>query len=154
MKRETKTSKANLAKVQDKKDSQRARSSRYFSGVGRRKTAIARVRVTPGSGQVIVNEKEIKDYFQKPNFEETALAPLKLLKILEKVNLNAKLKGGGLHAQAEALRHGLSRALVNMDGDFKKRLRTHGYLTRDPRMVERKKYGLKKARRAPQWKKR
>ncbi|MBI3588985.1 MAG: 30S ribosomal protein S9 [Candidatus Liptonbacteria bacterium] len=127
---------------------------RYFGAVGRRKTAIARVRVTSGHGSFYVNEKEIGQYFQSPELSEVARHPLKNLKLGDKFNVSAHVSGGGLRSQTEAIRHGLARALILLDPELKKRLRVFGFLTRDSRMVERKKYGLKKARRAPQWKKR
>ena len=126
---------------------------RYTEGIGRRKTAVARVRITKGEGSVTVNGKNSKIYFQSGRLQEVAVSPLTGLKI-EGFDIQATVKGGGVKAQAEAVRHGLARALVLVEESFKKQLRGLGYLTRDPRMVERKKYGLKKARRAPQWKKR
>ena len=127
---------------------------RYIEGIGRRKTAVARVRITKGHGAVLVNEKNVNDYFGIDRLRQAAVAPLQSMKIADKFDVSAKVSGGGIMAQAEAVRHGLARALVLPNSDFKKRLRNLGFLTRDPRMVERKKYGLKKARRAPQWKKR
>ena len=127
---------------------------RYSEGIGRRKTAVARVRIFAGEGNVLVNGENVKKYFQMPRLQDMAVQPLAGLKVFDKFDVNAKVKGGGVKAQAEAVRHGLARALVLTNEEFKKRLRGLGYLTRDPRMVERKKYGLKKARRAPQWKKR
>ena len=129
-------------------------NKKYFEGVGRRKTAIARVRLYEGSGQISVNQKDFKEYFVSEHLRRTALASLETLKLKEKFSISARVGGGGLAAQAEALRLGLARALVLYDGELKKRLRSFGFLTRDSRMVERKKYGLKKARRAPQWQKR
>ncbi len=130
------------------------KSDKYYEGVGRRKTSIARVRVTPGKDKTVVNGEDIKNYLQLPILTEKALEPLTALNINDKLGISVKVKGGGIHAQSEAIRHGLSRALILINPDYKKRLRTAGFLTRDPRMVERKKYGLKKARRAPQWQKR
>jgi len=129
-------------------------SGRYVEGIGRRKTAVARVRLLRGEGNVLINGKNIDDYFALSRLRETALAPLNNLKLADKFDVTIKVVGGGIHAQAEAVRHGLARALVLSDAGLKKRLRGLGFLTRDPRMVERKKYGLKKARRAPQWQKR
>lgn len=128
--------------------------SKYFEGVGRRKTAIARVRVFSGSGKITINDREARSYFPLESLTKKALSPLNELKLVSKLNVSAKISGGGSNAQSEAFRHGLARALVVFDEGFKKRLRALGFLTRDPRMVERKKYGFKKARRAPQWKKR
>lgn len=126
----------------------------YFEAVGRRKTAIARVRLYTKKTGITVNDKDYKKYFPTMRLQKEAEAPLEKMKISEKLGAVIKVKGGGLSAQAEAVRHGISRALVEFNSEFKKRLRRVGYLTRDSRMVERKKYGLKKARRAPQWKKR
>ncbi len=128
--------------------------SKYYDSVGRRKTSVARVRVTSGKGKVVVNDKEIHAYLQIPALVKKALEPLRSLKVDNHFDVSVKVSGSGIHAQSEAIRHGLSRALILVNPDFKKRLRSLGFLTRDPRMVERKKYGLKKARRAPQWQKR
>ena len=127
---------------------------KYVEGVGRRKTATARVRLSKGEGAITVNEKPIKEYFQSPELGEKALQPLTSLKLGSDFSISAKVQGGGIHAQAEAVRHGLARALTMLDPELKTQLRSLGYLTRDSRMVERKKYGLRKARRAPQWQKR
>ncbi|HEY4498148.1 MAG TPA: 30S ribosomal protein S9 [Candidatus Paceibacterota bacterium] len=133
---------------------------KYFEGLGRRKTARARVRFYPKGPQrggskveLVVNEKPLHQYFPLKRLERSAVAPLKLISE-EKPAITAKVSGGGLTAQAEAITLGLARALVKFRPELKKELRAFGYLTRDPRMVERKKYGLKKARRAPQWRKR
>ena len=126
----------------------------YFEGVGRRKTAVARVRIVKGGGSVLVNGKALDAYFPTLRLREAALEPLKTLNILEKFHSTVVVSGGGIAAQAGAIRHGLARAICLAEPDVKKRLRQAGFLTRDPRMVERKKYGLKKARRAPQWAKR
>lgn len=129
---------------------------KYFEGVGRRKTAVARVRFFPSSKDgegLIVNGLLYEKYFSLVRFRQAAVAPFRVLK--EKGGeAVVSVKGGGIMAQSEAVRLGLARALVKFDPDLKKELRAFGYLTRDPRMVERKKYGLKKARRAPQWTKR
>jgi len=128
--------------------------ARYIEAVGRRKTAIARVRVSGGKGAFVVNGKEFKQYFNLERLWLAASAPLRELKLGDKFDVEARVSGGGVKAQAGAVRLGLSRALVLGDPEFKKRLRKLGFLTRDSRKVERKKYGLKKARRAPQWQKR
>lgn len=128
-------------------------NKKYIEAVGRRKTSTSRVRIFEGEDGFMINQKPVNEYFKIERFRETALAPLKLLKI-KNIFVSAKVLGGGIMAQAEAIRHGLSRALVKYNADFKKILKNAGFLTRDPRMVERKKYGLKKARRAPQWQKR
>lgn len=131
-----------------------ARSGRYIEAVGRRKTAIARVRLTAGEGKFVVNGKDPKHYFSLPRLIEAALAPLRELQIDKTFDVSAKVVGGGIHAQAEAIRLGIARAVIEKSPEWKKRLRVSGYLTRDSRMVERKKYGLLKARRRPQWAKR
>lgn len=126
-----------------------------MGGIGRRKTAIARVRLfTRGERAFLVNEKPCDAYFPTLELQQISLAALEKMKCLDGFRVLAKVKGGGLHAQAEAIRHGISRALVKFNIDFQKRLRKVGYLTRDSRMRERKKFGLKRARRAPQWAKR
>lgn len=127
---------------------------RYIEAVGRRKTAIARVRLTAGSGLVVVNGMAPREYFTLPRLITAALAPLASLKIHQTYDVSAQVSGGGIHAQAEAIRLGIARAIVAREPEWKKRLRVEGFLTRDSRMVERKKYGLKKARRRPQWAKR
>jgi len=126
----------------------------YTEGVGRRKTAVARVRLTTGKGGFVVNGKELKEYFPIERLSSVAVAALKEVSLATKYDVSAKVVGGGIAAQAEAIRHGVARALVKINEALKKPLRAAGMLTRDPRMVERKKYGLKKARRAPQWQKR
>ncbi|MFY9461582.1 MAG: 30S ribosomal protein S9 [Candidatus Sungiibacteriota bacterium] len=128
---------------------------RYWEAVGRRKTAIARVRLfTRGEKGIWVNDKEYRAYFQYPGLFLIPEDPLKKMKSFERFRVTAHIYGGGKHAQAEALRHGISRALVKFNQDFRKRLKRAGFLTRDSRMKERKKFGLKGARRAPQWQKR
>lgn len=127
---------------------------RYVEGIGRRKTAIARVRITKGTGAANVNGHTFTEYFPTIRRQAAAIAPLRELKLEDKFDVQAKVKGGGPNAQAEAVRHGLARALLISDETLRDKLHVLGYLTRDSRMVERKKYGLKKARRAPQWKKR
>jgi len=127
----------------------------YIEGIGRRKTAVARVRISKGKvGTSQVNERSIEKYFPLKSHQETAVAPLSALKLDETFTMEVRVKGGGVAAQAEAVRHGLARAIVKSDEAWKPQLRTAGYLTRDPRMVERKKYGKKKARVSPQWSKR
>ena len=127
--------------------------SRYTEAVGRRKTAIARVRIMPGTGKMTINGKTPKEYFTLPRLVQDARSPLEQLKLTE-YDVTVLVTGGGIHAQAGAVRLGLSRAIIAKEPDWKPRLRTMGFLTRDSRMVERKKYGLNKARRAPQWAKR
>lgn len=127
---------------------------KYIEAVGRRKTAIARVRLFEGSGKMIVNDKDAKQYFPLPRLVADAIAPLTSLKIAGEWDVTVNVSGGGIHAQAGAVRLGIARALVKKDAEWKKHLRVFGFMTRDSRMVERKKYGLKKARRSPQWAKR
>ena len=128
--------------------------SRYWEGLGRRKTAIARVRLTHGKGEMMINDKAVDNFFTLLRHRKAAFAPLENLNMSKTFDASIKVKGGGVSAQAGAIRHGMARAIALVEPDFKKRLRQEGFLTRDPRMVERKKYGLKKARRAPQWAKR
>jgi len=137
-----------------KETSETEHEARYTEGIGRRKTAVARVRIIGGHGGFSINGKSVNDYFGVLRFQMAATSPIEKLKVGERYNVSAKVSGGGPKAQAEAVRLGLARALALKNPDFKSRLRVLGYLTRDPRMVERKKYGLKKARRAPQWQKR
>ncbi len=128
-------------------------SGKYFEGVGRRKTSVARVRLIKGDGTFLVNGKDVKNYFQTDKL--TSVANEALTKTgVSGFDINARVFGGGISAQAEAVRHGSARALLEAKPEFKEILASLRFLTRDPRMVERKKYGLKKARRAPQWKKR
>jgi small subunit ribosomal protein S9 len=130
-----------------------AHKVRYTEAVGRRKTAIARVRIMAGNGKMTVNDKDPKNYFTLPRLVMDARSPMDQLKLVE-FDVTVHVSGGGIHAQAGAIRLGLARAIILKDAAWKPRLRTMGFLTRDSRMVERKKYGKKKARRAPQWAKR
>lgn len=138
---------------EEKKD-----SKKYIYATGRRKSAIAKVRVYEEKAEksrIMVNDKDCKSYFSSNNIlVEKVYSPLKLLHFEDKFYISVKVFGGGPNGQAEAIRLGISRVLLEMNEDFKKELKANGYLTRDPRKVERKKPGLKKARRAPQWKKR
>ena len=127
---------------------------KYYEAVGRRKTAVARVRVFDKKKGIQINDKDYKEYFKTLRQHQAIEAPFKAAKVVDQFGATIKVKGSGLSAQSEAVRHGLSRALVKYKEDLKKGLRQAGFLTRDPRMVERKKPGLKKARRAPQWSKR
>ena len=135
-------------------ESRQEKKERYFEDVGRRKTAVARVRLFTKAGDFTINNKTYNSYFPNPEFQRIAEEALQKMKLFGRFKVSAKIKGGGLHAQAEALRHGLARCLVKFNPDFRKRLKRAGYLTRDSRMKERKKFGLKKARKAPQWAKR
>lgn len=127
---------------------------RPIQTVGRRKSASARVRIGTGKGEITVNGKPYTIYFGHTVLQEIVRAPLKALGKEKDLDLTVKTAGGGLRGQAEAIAHGISRALVLWNEDFKKTLKSLGLLTRDPRVKERKKFGLKKARRAPQWSKR
>ena len=126
----------------------------YFYGTGRRKKSVARVRVYPGTGSITVNGKDIDDYFGLQTMNLIINQPLEVTGNVGKFDIVATVTGGGLSGQAGAIRHGLSRALVLADEANKAALKSAGFLTRDPRMKERKKYGLKAARRAPQFSKR
>lgn len=131
------------------------KEGRYIETVGRRKTSSARVRVTPGAKtNVTVNDKDYKEYFPTEEMQGIITDAFNKAKPLEKYSVTALVKGGGIHSQAEAVRHGISRALSTTDEELKTRLKRLGYLKRDPRMKERRKFGLKKARKAPQWSKR
>ncbi|MBI2475686.1 MAG: 30S ribosomal protein S9 [Candidatus Taylorbacteria bacterium] len=128
---------------------------RYIETVGRRKTAIARVRLTPAAkGACSVNGKEVDSYFPTEELRRVALQALTVAKLSQKFKITAKIIGGGLNSQAEALRHGLARSLVLFDQGLRKKVKAAGFLKRDPRAKERRKFGLKKARKAPQWSKR
>jgi len=129
-------------------------SQQYFYGTGRRKTAVARVRLYPGSGTVIVNGKPFEEIFTRPLHQAQILLALRATGNQAKFNIQAKCEGGGVSGWAGAIAHGLARALVVMDERTKPQLRKLGLLTRDSRMKERKKYGLKRARKAPQYTKR
>ncbi len=134
-----------------------AGGERYWEAVGRRKTSTARVRISPvAKASFVVNGKDAKEYFRTEECRRLINDPV--VKGLEgkagKWSIEAKVSGGGFHSQAEAVRHGLSRALVESDSQLRSQLKTLGYLKRDPRAKERRKFGLKKARKAPQWSKR
>jgi small subunit ribosomal protein S9 len=127
----------------------------YYYGTGRRKTAVARVRLFPGGdGTIIVNGKDSNQYFGREALTANIRAPLRLLEVGSRFNASVRVVGGGVSGQAGAVRHGIARALVRADEAWKPMLKKAGYLTRDPRMKERKKYGLKRARKAPQYTKR
>jgi small subunit ribosomal protein S9 len=126
----------------------------YFYGTGKRKSAIARVRLIPGGGQVVINGKPLAEMFPQLTLQEMLLEPLKISETLDRFNVMAKVAGGGATGQAGAIRHGISRALVVADERLRPLLRQHRLLTRDSRVKERKKYGLKRARKAAQYTKR
>ena len=126
----------------------------YFYGTGRRKKSIARVRIIPGTGVITVNGRDIDDYFGLETLKLIVNQPFGITGTQGKFDIIATVKGGGISGQAGAIRHGLARALLAADPEYKPALKAAGLLTRDPRMKERKKYGLKAARRAPQFSKR
>ena len=131
-----------------------AKKKLQYWGTGRRKKAIARVRLVPGTGSVNVNKRSLDDYFGLDTLKLIVNQPLVLTNTADKFDVFVNVKGGGLSGQAGAIRHGIARALVIADANLKTELKKAGFLTRDPRMKERKTYGLKKARRAPQFSKR
>ena len=125
-----------------------------FYSVGKRKTAIGQIILTSGDGKITVNELPIESYFQTVDLQNIVRSPLVAIGLDKSVNIRAKASSGGIHAQAEAVRHAISRAIVLMDPETRRTLKKLGFLTRDPRVKERKKPGLKRARRAPQFSKR
>ncbi len=125
-----------------------------YLGTGRRKKSIARVRLVPGTGVITVNQRDLDDYFGYETLKMIARAPLALTDTLNKYDVRVSVYGGGTTGQAGAIRHGIARALIVADPELRGALKKAGFLTRDPRMKERKKYGLKAARRAPQFSKR
>ncbi len=126
----------------------------YIECIGRRKEAVARVRFYKGEPKILINDLPLDKYFPIRENQEKVLAPLKLTDMENKYFISVKVKGGGTTGQAEAIRLGISRCLLKINEKLKEKLRKAGFLTRDARVVERKKFGLKKARRAPQWQKR
>ena len=129
-------------------------SKPYFYGTGRRKSSVARVRVYPGTGKVTINDRDIDDYFGLETLKLIVRQPLALTETADKYDVICRVSGGGVTGQAGAIRHGIARALLQSEDDVRPTLKKAGLLTRDPRMKERKKYGLKGARRAPQFSKR
>lgn len=131
-------------------------TGKYYEAVGRRKTSVARVRIYENAGklEVIANDKKISDYFPTEEMREIIRQPIKTTGGTDKFKITAKITGGGIHSQAEALRHGISRALVKVNPENRKMLKPENLLSRDSRMKERRKFGLKKARKSPQWSKR
>ena len=130
-----------------------AKAAKYY-GTGRRKSSVARVYLVPGKGEITINKRSIDDYFGLETLKTIVRQPLVATETVEKYDAIVTVKGGGTAGQAGAVRHGIARALLTVDADFRPVLKKEGFLTRDPRMKERKKYGLKKARRAPQFSKR
>ncbi|MBC7087069.1 30S ribosomal protein S9 [Soehngenia saccharolytica] len=125
-----------------------------YAGTGRRKTSVARVRLVPGNGKVKVNDRDIEEYFNYETLRTIAKEPLVVTETLDKYDVLVNVHGGGFTGQAGAIRHGIARALIEADPELRPLLKKAGHLTRDPRMKERKKYGLKKARKSPQFSKR
>lgn len=143
---------------EEKKETEAPKKEKYFYAVGRRKASVVQAKLVPsekaGENNLIINRKKMKEYFPMLTLQNIFLAPLKATGNINKLKITAVAKGGGFKGQAEAARLAISRALVKFNGEYKKSLRGLGYLTRDARVVERKKPGLKKARKAPQWAKR
>jgi len=157
VKKETKKITKKITKKVVKKTTKKTikKEEKYLEATGRRKKAVARVRAwTKGKSEILVNGKSYKEYFPTKKLQDIVITPLEKMNCFDKFKIKILAKGGGVHGQAEAARHGITRILVLFNPDFRKRLKKTGYLTRDPRMKERKKFGLKRARRAPQWKKR
>ncbi|MEW5908077.1 MAG: 30S ribosomal protein S9 [Patescibacteria group bacterium] len=137
------------------KKNKNIRATNYFEAVGRRKTSVARIRLfNKAEPEILINDKKLGDYFFTEELRQIIEDPLKKMKLAGKFRILAKVSGGGIHSQAEAVRHGIARVLIKFNADFRKRLKKAQFLTRDQRMKERRKFGLKKARRAPQWSKR
>ena len=128
-------------------------NARYY-GTGRRKSSVARVYLLPGTGKITINKRDIDDYLGLETLKVIVRQPLEATGTVDKFDVLVNVKGGGSTGQAGAIRHGIARALLEADSDYRPVLKSAGYLTRDPRMKERKKYGLKAARRAPQFSKR
>lgn len=159
-KKTTKTTKIAKTEKPKKAVEIKPKPKRYYEAIGSRKTAVARVRLFTARpleeqvGRILVNEKPYQEYFPMPEHQHIVEGSLNKLRSLNRFEVTAKVNGGGIKAQAEAIRHGIARTLVAFNADFRKKLKRAGYLKRDPRKKERRKYGLKKARRAPQWAKR
>ena len=128
-------------------------NAKYY-GTGRRKSSVARVSLVPGTGKVTINKRDMDEYFGLDTLKVIVRQPLAATETADKFDVLVNVRGGGYTGQAGAIRHGIARALLNVDADYRPILKSAGFLTRDPRMKERKKYGLKAARRAPQFSKR
>lgn len=157
------TEKKEIQESEELDQEAKEKKERYFEAVGRRKEAVARVRLytkkandefPEDRGLILVNQKNYWEYFRNHYFQNLIEEPLRKLKSLDRFKATVLVKGGGLSGQADAIKHGLAKALVLFDRNYKKRLRKSGFLSQDSRVKERRKYGLKKARRAPQWSKR
>lgn len=129
-------------------------NQQYYAGTGRRKSAVARVRLTPGTGAIVINGKPLEEVFNRPSHQTLILKPFRVTENQDKFNAQVKVAGGGISGWAGAVAHGIARAMLKIDENLKKPLRQNGLLTRDSRVKERKKYGLKRARKAPQYTKR
>lgn len=145
-----------VKKIEKELDKEKSKATRrkVYKSIGRRKESVAQVKLTNGKGNIKVNGKSLEDYFSYGKLKSIVKRPLEIVSEINKLDLEIRVRGGGSRGQAEAIQHGISRALVSLNKDFRLLLKKEGYLRRDPRMKERKKYGLKKARRAPQWQKR
>jgi len=140
---------------EEKEEKEEREEKEYYEGVGRRKTSTAVVRLyTKGDSKIMINDEPYEEYFPNLEMQEKVTDALEEMNTEDKFKVSVMVEGGGLHSQAEAVRHGMARALVDLNPSFKKRLKRSGYLTRDPRMKERKKPGKRGARRSPQWQKR
>ena len=128
-------------------------NTKYY-GTGRRKSSVARVYLVPGTGKITINKRDMDEYFELETLKVVVRQPLTATETADKFDVLVNVRGGGYTGQAGAIRHGIARALLNVDADYRPVLKKAGFLTRDPRMKERKKYGLKAARRAPQFSKR
>ena len=149
------TTKEEEITVTEKAPAVKKTAARYIEAVGRRKTSTARVRITEASkGSLVINGKDLATYFPTLELQKIVNEAIEKSKVAGKFMVTVVVRGGGIHSQAEALRHGLSRTLVKFDEEIRKPLKKLGFLKRDPRMKERRKFGLKKARKAPQWSKR
>ena len=129
-------------------------NQQYYAGTGRRKSAVARVRLTPGTGAIVINGRPLEEVFNRPSHQTLILKPFRVTENQDKFNAQVKVAGGGISGWAGAIAHGIARAMLKVDENLRKPLRQNGLLTRDPRVKERKKYGLKRARKAPQYTKR
>ena len=143
-----------LTSLSDKLEEEKSLAQVQYLGTGRRKSSVARVRLVPGEGKIVINNRDVEDYVPFETLREVIRQPLNTTETLGSYDILVNVHGGGYTGQAGAIRHGVARALLNVDPDFRPALKKAGFLTRDPRMKERKKYGLKGARRAPQFSKR
>ncbi len=125
-----------------------------YWGTGRRKTSTARVRLMPGDGKIEINDQSLEQYFGRKSLQEVVKQPMEIVNVMGEFDVYANVESGGVSGQAEAIRHGIARALLDVNEDYRDLLKKAGFLTRDPRMKERKKYGRKKARKSPQFSKR